>query len=740
MPFLGVAQPGVFYPLHLLWILMPVSIGLGVVMVLKLWLAGLGMWGFLRAMSLHPSAAIVSSLGFMFSAWLVDWVTWPLSSVFVLLPWLAWSVYSWCRRGSRAALVWLAVLTAFAAFGGHPETQFKIILVTALWAVGLIVTSHRREWLRQVVGLGVAALLGTLVSAIQTLPFLEALGESRIGSLRPVDSLAAASYHLDAGMMLDWVLPRSWGHFSEGVLGGSVGFTEANGYIGLAALLGCVLALVGAAKRQVALKLLVPWVAIGGLAWILTYDGFLGTALRMLPVMNRMITVRWVAVAGFALLVISAFGWDWLARRTAISGGTLSLKGTLTKWTPRRLWRGGLLFGVGLLLLVEGLLLMGAHGAGLFPQPTPGEPIGLFVAVNDSYRFYWAVWALGVLLAASGAALLWWVPSRLRPVAPLVLAAVTVLDLWRLLFTVNGSAPIEQYYPETSFIRQVRELVPSPERFLVEGDGLPPNSAFVFGIRDWRAQEPMMSQRAYEAATFLSPNLPKNGWNEYNMFLWDVRLPVAPMLGMRYFVFPTTGSRFNPNVPDPPDPGRPTLTRLAFKDGLSLWRAEGVPGFAYLSDNVRAVGDEAEADEWMRAVTWEEVRDQAALVEAPPESVAMIVNDPAVANPGDVEVAEYSPGLVRLQVDAPEPALLVVAESLYPGWRGTLDGQPVEIVRANYLSQGVVVPSGSHTVELRYEPGAVRYGALLSLVGLGGVGGLAGWAGWPRFRRKRENE
>jgi uncharacterized membrane protein YfhO len=65
----------------------------------------------------------------------------------------------------------------------------------------------------------------------------------------------------------------------------------------------------------------------------------------------------------------------------------------------------------------------------------------------------------------------------------------------------------------------------------------------------------------------------------------------------------------------------------------------------------------------------------------------------------------------------------VVAESWYPGWRATLDGQAAPILRANYLSQGVVVPAGRHVVELRYQPDSFTIGAALS--GLAALAGLA---------------
>lgn len=316
---------------------------------------------------------------------------------------------------------------------------------------------------------------------------------------------------------------------------------------------------------------------------------------------------------------------------------------------------------------------------------------------------------------------------------PLLLVGILVADQWRLLMPVHHTSPAAEYYPNTSFLQQVKADVPATERILVQGDEMPSNTGLVYGIRDWRAQDPMLSERAHTAATFLDPNITNSSWNDHNMFLEDVKLQIAPILGMSYFIFSVWT---NPNTPSDDDTNRPTFTRLAAKDGLALWRAEGVPGFAYLSDNVQAVPGEKEAAAWMKALTWEQVRAYPALVEGPPGTIAAIQHDPAGSSPGNVTVKSYTPGHISLEVHATRPAIAVVAESWYPGWLALLDGQPIEDLRANYLSQGVVVPAGTHTLEFEYVPGPFVYGALLSVIGLVGTGGVAVWA-WRSRRSSR---
>jgi uncharacterized membrane protein YfhO len=61
---------------------------------------------------------------------------------------------------------------------------------------------------------------------------------------------------------------------------------------------------------------------------------------------------------------------------------------------------------------------------------------------------------------------------------------------------------------------------------------------------------------------------------------------------------------------------------------------------------------------------------------------------------------------------------MCIRDRYHPGWRATIDGQPAEIVRANHVMRGVVVPAGTHTIEFRLAPVSLRNGALVSLAAL----------------------
>lgn len=78
-------------------------------------------------------------------------------------------------------------------------------------------------------------------------------------------------------------------------------------------------------------------------------------------------------------------------------------------------------------------------------------------------------------------------------------------------------------------------------------------------------------------------------------------------------------------------------------------------------------------------------------------------NPDGVVN-GTVTVKHYSAGRVEIQVSADEPCLLRLADKWSPEWEVLLDGHPVDLLRCDYLFQGVYIPPGLHWVKMRFAP------------------------------------
>ncbi|MEW4571334.1 hypothetical protein AB1L88_25960 [Tautonia sp. JC769] len=93
-----------------------------------------------------------------------------------------------------------------------------------------------------------------------------------------------------------------------------------------------------------------------------------------------------------------------------------------------------------------------------------------------------------------------------------------------------------------------------------------------------------------------------------------------------------------------------------------------------------------------------------------------------------VDVVAHEPQRVVLRATLKQPGLVVLADTYYPGWRLTIDGEPAPIIRTNRMMRGAAVPSGTHELVYTYQPDSFRYGLIGSAVGLVLTLGLLGWS------------
>ena len=74
---------------------------------------------------------------------------------------------------------------------------------------------------------------------------------------------------------------------------------------------------------------------------------------------------------------------------------------------------------------------------------------------------------------------------------------------------------------------------------------------------------------------------------------------------------------------------------------------------------------------------------------------------------GSVRLTQRKPNEVRYEVTSDKGGLIVFSEIYYPGWKATVDGQPVEIGRVNYLLRALKVSAGKHLVVMEYRPTSI---------------------------------
>ena len=69
---------------------------------------------------------------------------------------------------------------------------------------------------------------------------------------------------------------------------------------------------------------------------------------------------------------------------------------------------------------------------------------------------------------------------------------------------------------------------------------------------------------------------------------------------------------------------------------------------------------------------------------------------------------------IRIEVTTAQSGVIVLSEALYPGWCVTVNGKPSNVIRLNYLFQGVEVDSGKQQIQFEYQPPFFRLYLLIS--------------------------
>jgi hypothetical protein len=159
---------------------------------------------------------------------------------------------------------------------------------------------------------------------------------------------------------------------------------------------------------------------------------------------------------------------------------------------------------------------------------------------------------------------------------------------------------------------------------------------------------------------------------------------------------------------------------LSTQGSWSLWEV------ASATSQVQVVGD------WKVVGSAHQALDEVLAPGFDPSSEVILEADPHLGPPsGEPGTATYqatSDQSALIQVDAPAPSVVLVRTPYAKHWRASLDGRAVRVLPADYLDQGIPVPSGRHTITLAYSDPTIAWGlvgsGLVIVLLLGAAGAL----------------
>ena len=76
----------------------------------------------------------------------------------------------------------------------------------------------------------------------------------------------------------------------------------------------------------------------------------------------------------------------------------------------------------------------------------------------------------------------------------------------------------------------------------------------------------------------------------------------------------------------------------------------------------------------------------------------------AVRGASAIALTSYEANALTFEAETDREGLAVFSDIYYPGWQCTIDGEPAQILRADYVLRAVVIPAGKHQIAFRFDP------------------------------------
>jgi hypothetical protein len=706
IPLFAQMMHGVLHPISVIGAFLFPHAGMDIFILVYIMLAAIGSALLARVLGVSWGSAAVAGLGFGLSGYVLgmDSIIQYLGAA-AIAPWAIIGLRL-AGEGRRSGIVAAASAVAALHFAGDPEwTLIAVLLGTAL----AIEVGGRRGFKNALIGVAI----GTALAGIQLIPTLVYFRE--VSRATGLDSLDRMQWALSPWRIIEFIVPGFLGSAGAGLekwpvfmwLGGQIqpGFEmpfAPSVYIGASVL---VLAVAGFSHSRVTRimgisSLILLWLALG------TNTGA-EQLTHFIPVWGKFrYSEKMVGPLTLCLSVLAAFGSE-----------------RLSEW-PSMFW--AVLTGVaGAAALASALFLVNWQGFD-----------NLFMDA-----------------VARGAAPV----ARHNLTIGLVHASLTLLAFAGLVFGVHRWPPLRRYFPVA-----VAGLV-----FLQSSFAAP--FAIHSGERAVRDEHPL-SQIATtgELPRILTP-IEKNYLYPEGVDQFDGQIGAQSHLGAPAYNVPSridqvntyTGLRprrldmlirtFNDQfgfdspiafrlyavthmiIKDPYFPDEAQVAKAASQDGVKVldnrewgftgWKVPHRP-WAIFAEKVAIASNEKDAlDTLVKTLAREE---STVVIEGAPQ--------PKTLGTGQVLEIERQSKWLRIDATSPSDGILVVNDSFWPGWRATIDGNEVPILRTDFLVRAVPWPAGRHVLEMKYDPPEVRIGWFVSLAGALALAALSVFE-WRRKRR-----
>ncbi len=686
----------------------------------------LGFFALMRSMKVDKWISIVGALAIAFSSYffiIIGANHHGKTSTLALMS-LALAGFYLIFNGHRRTGVCMAMIGSMAGFYPHPQMSYYVCWIFAAFGVAeLCKAAMVKAWKGFAINcvLALAALgIGVGTGTANTYANLEYADETMRGGhsdLVKVDDNENKTKGLDLDYATAWSygIDETWTFLVPNYMGGSsnynVGkesnlckemvkkgvprksaeqfcesvptywgtqpFTAGPVYLGALVCLLFVLGLI-VVKGPYKWALLVVTLLSIGLSWGHNWMWFTKLFFDLMPMYNKFRAVSSILV--IAEITMPLLGFLAVQRLIEAKREGIDLSRQI-------LVAGGMIVGLLLVCLVTTSGFAGAVDAQLpewMQDMIKDQRESMFR--SDLFR------SLG--FALFGTAVLWFYVKSAKfnntGLLALALGAIVLVDMWpvdKRFMNDSMFSPGNAF--EKTFKPQAweKEILEREGMNVNEPEVVTDNHFRVFNLsmnpfNDARTSYRLKSIGGYSAAKL------RRYQDLIDQHLSQMHMPVISMLNARYVIVPDRNNGNAPVVQLNPD----------------------AMGNAWFIDNVKVVDTPNEECDGLMQV---DLRKTAIVGKDFESSVQPVVEDSTAW----VKLSQYASNRIEYDAQCQKSGTIVFSEIFYPyGWKCTVDDQPVDIFRVNYMLRAINVQPGTHHIKMYFEPDSVAKGNTLSMI------------------------
>lgn len=641
-PLLGNIQSAPFYPLNILFYLLPFVPAWTILIVLQQVLAGIFMFLYLRNRSLSQEASVFGALSFSFCGFFIAWLEWgTIAHTALWIPLGLMSIDKILQDKKRYWYVLLSISIICSFLAGHLQTFVYGFLLIILYFFYMWYEDKNKR-------IVLFTTLTLLLTGIILLPIWYPQLNLILLSARNVDlSWQKLGWFIPLAQLAQFFAPDFFGNPATGNYWGVFNYGEFIGYIGMAPLILAVIAFFSQKRKEVIL-----WGSLVIVCLLFaTQNPIAGFPYSLsIPFFSSAQPTRLLVLVDVALAILAAIGFE-----------------TVSKSKKNLLPRVIAVIG-GVFIIFYGFTLMSAHN---------------FVATDFAVSKRNIIVPTFLFVVTSGVLLLTqtFLQNRRRLLMTLLIG-ITALDLLFFAGKYTPFASTSFYYPTT---KALAYLTSQPGQFRIMTTTrqiFSPNIATMYHLQSVDGYDPLYLMRFGEMmaasergkADISTPF----GFNRI-VVSNKIESPIIDLLGVKYILSLTERSD-------------PELTKVFEEGETKIYENKSAFPRAFFVKNI------IKADSQQKSINHMfdpkvDLR-QTAIVEGSDTLLDSY-------NTGTVMISSYAENSIIIKTKNSKDGFLVLTDTYYPTWKAFVDKKPAKIYLTDYNFRGVVVPNGTHTVEFR---------------------------------------